>query len=41
VVKSEVKLPTGTLRETGEFEIDLQVHSDVTTSIKLIIIQEA
>lgn len=41
VVKSEVKLPVGTLRETGEFEIDLQVHSDVTTSIKLIIIQEA
>ncbi|WP_100643581.1 50S ribosomal protein L9 [Alteromonas facilis] len=41
VTKAEVKLPTGTLRETGEFEIDLQLHSDVMTSIKLIIIQEA
>jgi len=41
VTKSEVKLPVGTLRETGEFEIDLQIHSDVTTTIKLIIIQEA
>jgi large subunit ribosomal protein L9 len=41
VTKSEVKLPTGTLRETGEFEIDLQVHSDVTTTIKLVIIKEA
>ena len=41
VVKSEVKLPTGTLRETGEFDIDLQVHSDVTAAIKLVIIQEA
>ncbi|GAC20707.1 50S ribosomal protein L9 [Paraglaciecola arctica] len=41
VTKSEVKLPVGTLRETGEFEIDLQIHSDVTASIKLIIIQEA
>lgn len=41
VAKSEVKLPMGTLRETGEFQIDLQLHSDVTTSIKLIIIQEA
>ncbi len=41
VVKSEVKLPTGTLRETGEFDIDLQLHSEVTTSIKLVIIQEA
>jgi large subunit ribosomal protein L9 len=41
VTKSEVKLPVGTLRETGEFEINLQIHSDVTTTIKLIIIQEA
>ncbi|MDC0602969.1 50S ribosomal protein L9 [Aliiglaciecola sp.] len=41
VTKSEVKLPTGTLRETGEFDIDLQLHSDVTTTFKLIIIQEA
>ncbi|MDM7859077.1 50S ribosomal protein L9 [Alteromonas sp. ASW11-36] len=41
VSKAEVKLPTGTLRETGEFEIDLQLHSDVMTSIKLIIIAEA
>jgi large subunit ribosomal protein L9 len=41
VTKSEVKLPVGTLRETGEFEIDLQIHTDVTTTIKLVIIQEA
>jgi large subunit ribosomal protein L9 len=41
VTKSEVKLPAGTLRETGEFEINLQIHSDVTTTIKLVIIQEA
>ena len=41
VAKAEVKLPTGTLRETGEFEIDLQLHSDVMTAIKLIVIAEA
>ncbi|MCV2885717.1 50S ribosomal protein L9 [Aestuariibacter sp. AA17] len=41
VAKSEVKLPQGTLRETGEFEIDIQLHSDVMTTIKLVIIQEA
>jgi large subunit ribosomal protein L9 len=41
VTKSEVKLPVGTLRETGEFEIDLQIHSDVTATIKLVIIKEA
>ena len=41
IAKSEVKLPTGTLREVGEFEIDIQLHSDVTTTVKLVIIQEA
>ena len=37
VNKSEVKLPGGTLRETGEFDIDIQLHVDVMQSIKLVI----
>jgi large subunit ribosomal protein L9 len=41
VTKAEVKLPTGTLREIGEFDIDLQLHSEVTAVAKLVIIQEA
>lgn len=41
VAKAEVKLPTGTLRDIGEYEIDIQVHSDVTASVKLQIIAEA
>ena len=41
VTKAEVKLPTGTLRETGEFDIDVQLHADVTATIKVIIIREA
>jgi large subunit ribosomal protein L9 len=41
VTKAEVKLPTGTLRETGEFEIDIQLHSEVMAIVKLVIIQEA
>jgi large subunit ribosomal protein L9 len=41
VTKAEVKLPTGTLRELGEFDIDLQLHSDVTTTVKLVIVAEA
>jgi large subunit ribosomal protein L9 len=41
VSKSEVKLPTGTLRDTGEFEINLQLHSDVIATIKLVVIKEA
>ncbi len=41
VSKAEVKLPNGTLRETGEFEVDLQLHSEVDATIKVVIIQEA
>ncbi|MDF1630535.1 MAG: 50S ribosomal protein L9 [Alcanivoracaceae bacterium] len=38
--KAEVKLPDGALRNTGEFEIDVQLHSDVTVAIKLAIVPE-
>ena len=41
VAKSEVRLPHGTIRETGEHNIDLQLHSEVTTTVKLLIIKEA
>ena len=41
VSKAEVKLPTGTLSETGEYDIDLQLHSEVTTSVKVVIVAEA
>jgi len=40
VEKSEVRLPNGVIRETGEFEIDVQVHSDVTQTIKLRVVAE-
>ncbi|MEZ5528331.1 MAG: 50S ribosomal protein L9 [Porticoccaceae bacterium] len=40
VAKSEVKLPEGALRETGEFEIDIQLHAEVTQPIKLTIVAE-
>jgi large subunit ribosomal protein L9 len=41
LAKAEVKLPTGTLRELGEFDIDVQLHSEVMTSVKLAIVAEA
>ncbi|RRJ82302.1 50S ribosomal protein L9 [Aestuariirhabdus litorea] len=37
VDKSEVRLPEGVLRQVGEFEIDLQLHSDVTATVKVIV----
>lgn len=40
VAKSEVKLPEGTLREVGEYEIDVQVHSEVIQSVKLSVVAE-
>jgi len=38
--KSEVRLPNGVLREVGEYEIDVQVHSEVTATIKLTVAAE-
>ncbi|MBU3068208.1 50S ribosomal protein L9 [Aestuariicella sp. G3-2] len=40
VAKSEVKLPEGTLREVGEYEIDVQVHAEVIQSVKLTVVAE-
>ncbi len=40
VAKSEVRLPEGALRDLGEYEIDVQVHSEVTQAVKISIIAE-
>lgn len=37
IEKSEVLLPDGALREVGEFDIGLQLHTDVQVEIKLVI----
>ena len=41
VAKSEVRLPLGAIRETGEFEIAIHLHNDVDTSINIVVIAEA
>jgi large subunit ribosomal protein L9 len=41
VTKAEVRLPLGTIRETGEFDIAIHLHNDVDTEIKLVVIAEA
>ncbi|MFO6423815.1 50S ribosomal protein L9 [Motilimonas sp. KMU-193] len=38
VAKSEVRLPEGVLRNTGEYEIAIQVHSDVTATVKVSVV---
>jgi large subunit ribosomal protein L9 len=40
VTKQEVRLPTGALRQVGEYEIDVQLHSDVMATVKLTIVAE-
>lgn len=37
VSKSEVKLPEGTLRELGEYEISIQLHVEVAQVVQLIV----
>ncbi|GHE99054.1 50S ribosomal protein L9 [Thalassotalea profundi] len=41
VAKAQVRMPLGTIRETGEFDIAIHLHNDVDTSIKVIVIAEA
>ncbi|MCC5854663.1 MAG: 50S ribosomal protein L9 [Idiomarina sp.] len=38
VQKSEILMPHGTIREVGEFEVELQLHADVFASIKLSVV---
>lgn len=40
VAKSEVRLPTGALRNVGEYDIAIHVHADVNTTIKVAIVAE-
>ncbi|MFT6431883.1 MAG: large subunit ribosomal protein L9 [Halopseudomonas sp.] len=36
--KSEVRLPEGPLRNVGEYEVALQLHTDVEASVKLVVV---
>ena len=38
--KSEIRLPEGVLRNTGEYEIELGLHPEVTTIIKVVVVGE-
>jgi flagellin len=38
--KSEVRLPEGPLRELGEFEIDIHLHTEVNVKLKLTLVPE-
>lgn len=40
VTKAEVLLPNGAIRNTGDYELDIQVHSDVTATLKVSVVPE-
>lgn len=39
--KHEVRLPAGPIRQIGEYDVDLHMHSEVKTQIRVNIIAEA
>ncbi|WP_312752771.1 50S ribosomal protein L9 [Psychrobacter sanguinis] len=40
VDRAEVKLPEGTLRQAGEYNVDIQLHHDIFASILVTILSE-
>lgn len=40
VTKAEVRMPIGPIRVTGEYQVEIQLHSDVTTAVTVLVIAE-
>jgi len=40
VSKAEVRLPEGVLRHTGDYEVNVELHSDVVAVVKLSVVAE-
>lgn len=40
LAKSEVRLPEGAIRETGEYDVDVHLHAEVETTVKVIVVAE-
>lgn len=38
--KSEVRLPEGALRETGDFEVAIQLHAEVVVDVTIAVVPE-
>ncbi|HEY3487773.1 MAG TPA: 50S ribosomal protein L9 [Gammaproteobacteria bacterium] len=38
--KRDVRLPSGNLREVGEYEVAIHLHTDVETKLKVIVVGE-
>ena len=40
VEKKEVQMPEGAIRQTGEYEVNLQLHTDIQLSINVTVVAE-
>lgn len=40
VTKAEIRLPTGPIRTTGEYEINVQLHAEVSAVLHIIVVAE-
>lgn len=40
IIKSEIRLPDGVIRVTGEYEVQLRLHSDVIVPIQVSVVSE-
>ncbi len=40
VVRTEVRLPNGAIRQIGEHVVDLHLHHDVVTTVKILVVAE-
>ena len=41
VERREVLMPEGPIRQTGEYEIELQLHSDVSAIVRIVVVPES
>lgn len=41
VERREVLMPEGPIRQTGEYEIELQLHSDVSARVRIVVVPES
>ncbi len=40
ITKSEIRMPQGVIRVVGEYVIDVQLHTDLTVVVKLVVVPE-
>jgi large subunit ribosomal protein L9 len=40
LAKAEVRLPTGPIRNVGDFDITVQLHAEVSATLKLLVVAE-